>query len=96
MRDGLYTGVVERHFDEFDKRDFAVRTAASEGWPLSRCAAVGDSRSDISLCKQVGFAIAFNATPGVEAIAPVSIGGRDLRAIIPSLGDWLARQSGTR
>jgi phosphoserine phosphatase len=91
-RDGVYTGVVERHFDEFDKREFAVRTAASRGLMLSSCAAVGDSRSDIPLFNQVGFAIAFNATPAAQAAATASVSGRDLCAIIPSLDDWLNRR----
>lgn len=88
-RGDTYTGVVERHFDEFDKRDFALATAASLAVPLSLCAAVGDSRSDVPLFEQVGFSIAFNANPQVQARASACAGGSDLRVIIPLLDAWV-------
>jgi phosphoserine phosphatase len=83
--DGYYTGAVERHFDEYDKRDFAASVAAAAGVPLSACAAVGDSRSDLPLFAEIGLPIAFNATPAVEAAAVHAVRGPDLRAILPYL-----------
>jgi phosphoserine phosphatase len=88
--DGHYTGEVAEPFDELGKRDFAVSVAAELGVPLDRCAAVGDGRSDVPLFAEVGFAIAFNATPAVRAAAHASVDGPDLRAVLPLLGAWLA------
>jgi len=87
--DGYYTGAVERHFDEYDKRDFAAAVAAAAGVPLSACAAVGDSRSDLPLFAEVGLPIAVNATPAAEAAATHAVRGTDLRAILPYLRAWL-------
>ena len=87
--EGYYTGAVGCHFDEFDKRDFAASVAAAAGLPLSACAAVGDSRSDVPLFAAVGLPIAFNATAEVEAAATHAVRGTDLRAILPYLQDWL-------
>ena len=89
--DERYTGEVERHFDEYDKRDFAASVAAAAGVPLSACAAVGDSRSDLPLFAEVGLPIAVNATPAVEAAAAHAVRGTDLRAILPYLENWLDR-----
>ena len=86
---GYYTGDVELHFDEYDKRDFAAATAAAAGVPLSACAAVGDSRSDLPLFAEVGLPVAFNATPAVEAVAAHAVRGSDLRAVLPYLRSWL-------
>src|SRR2546423_7631573 len=80
---GYYTGDVGRHFDEYDKRDFAAATAAAAGVPLSACAAGGDSRSDLPLFAEVGLPIAFNATPAVEAVAPPAGHGSDPRPGLP-------------
>lgn len=88
---GRYTGEVARHFDEFDKREFALRTAQDLGLALSVCAAVGDSRSDLPLFAEVGFSVAFNASSAVQAVAAASVAGADLRAVIPPLTEWLLR-----
>lgn len=63
QQDDRYTGLVAGHFDEYDKRDFAQRVADGLGLTLDRCAAVGDSRSDLPLFAEVGFSVAFNANP---------------------------------
>lgn len=78
---GRYTGRVAEHFDEYGKRDFAL----AQGFAPERCAAVGDSRSDLPLFAAVGTSIAFNATPAARAIATHVVDGPDLRAIIPLL-----------
>lgn len=87
-RAGRYTGEVGSHFDEFDKRDFALRVAKDLGLRLSGCAAVGDSRSDLPLFAEVGCAIAFNASPTLKAAATVSVDSPDLRSVLPSLAAW--------
>lgn len=86
--DGRYSGAVAEQFDEFGKRDFAVRVAAELGLELKRCAAVGDGRSDIPLFAEVGLAIAFNATPAARSAAHTSVDGSDLRAVLPVLDAW--------
>lgn len=91
QRGGTYTGGVAEHVDEFDKRDFAVRTAADLGLPLTACAAVGDNRSDLPLFAAVGFPVAFNADSGARAVAATSVEGPDLRAVLPALAEWLGR-----
>lgn len=90
---GRYTGHVETHFDEFDKRDFAVGVAADLGLTLQSCVSVGDGRSDLPLFAEVGFSVAFNASTAVRAAATTSVAGPDLRAIIPLLTDWLRGRS---
>ncbi|MEU4692440.1 haloacid dehalogenase-like hydrolase [Actinoplanes sp. NPDC023714] len=82
---GRYTGEVAEHIDEFGKRDFAKRFATENGLAMTRCAAVGDSRSDLPLFAEVGLAIAFNAQPAARAAAHVSVVGDDLRAVVPAL-----------
>ncbi|GHG21396.1 hypothetical protein GCM10017567_45130 [Amycolatopsis bullii] len=67
--------------------------AGGRGWLLhrpgrfapERCAAVGDSRSDLPLFAAVGTSIALNATPAARAVATHVVDGRDLRAVIPVL-----------
>lgn len=87
--DGRYTGAVAEHFDEVGKRDFALSVAGDLGVPPSRCAAIGDSRSDLPLFAEVGLAVAFNATRAVRAAAHTSATGTDLRAVLPPLTAWL-------
>ena len=89
QRDGAYTGLVAHHFDEFDKRDFALQTAASLGLEASQCAAIGDSRSDLPLFAEVGLAVAFNASEAAQAQATASVSGPDLRAVLDPLEAWL-------
>ena len=85
-----YTGEVERHLDEFGKRDYALHIAHRLGLSPSRCAAVGDSRSDVPLFSQAGLSIGFNADAAASAEADVSVVGRDLRSILPYLEQWAA------
>jgi phosphoserine phosphatase len=87
--DGRYSGEVAEHFDEMGKREFAANMAAQLGVEPMRCAAIGDSRSDLPLFTEVGLAIAFNATPATRAAAHASADGTDLRAVLPVLTSWL-------
>lgn len=86
---GRYTGEVEAHFDEFAKRDFAVAVAGALNVPPDRCVAVGDSRSDLPLFATVGLSVAFNADEAARTAADVSVDGRDLRMIVPTLAAWV-------
>ncbi len=87
--EGRYSGEVAEHFDETGKRDFALAVATELGIDLARCAAVGDSRSDLPLFPAVGLAIAFNATPAARSAAHAEAAGDDLRAVVPLLSTWL-------
>jgi phosphoserine phosphatase len=83
LREGLPTGAVRRHFDEWDKLDF-VRTHCEENQiDLSQCIAVGDSRSDVPLFGAAGFSIALNATAEARAAATVAL---DTDSLIDVLG----------
>lgn len=90
VRDGLFTGVARDSCDEFGKRDFAWGVAGRHGLPLSRCAAIGDSRSDLPLFDEVGLAVAFNADRAARAHAGAQIDSGDLADVIPTLERWLA------
>ena len=41
--DGIFTGRVKRVFDEYDKRDYALRVCAERGIDPARCIAVGST-----------------------------------------------------
>ncbi|MFE0422755.1 HAD family hydrolase [Streptomyces sp. NPDC058953] len=83
--DGRFTGRVAHHFDEYDKRDFALARARELGLSPASCAAVGDSRSDLPLFASVSLSVAFNASAGARAAASVAVDGDDLREVIPAL-----------
>jgi phosphoserine phosphatase len=91
VADGRYTGEVAEHLDEHGKRDFARGVAETHGIPMSHCAAIGDSRSDLPLFAAVGLAVGFNAQPAARAAAHVTASGGDLRAVLPHLTDWQSR-----
>ncbi|WP_424709358.1 HAD family hydrolase [Kitasatospora acidiphila] len=83
--DGRYTGRVATHFDEYDKRDFALAQARALGLDPRRCGAVGDSRSDLPLFASVGLSVAFNASPGARSAASATVDGGDLCGVLPML-----------
>jgi phosphoserine phosphatase len=78
---GILSGVVSRHFDEFDKREFVIHFCEAHGIPASQVVAVGDSRSDIPLFKWAGFSVALNASAAAKAAATVSVETGDLQDI---------------
>ncbi|WP_159572101.1 HAD family phosphatase [Curtobacterium sp. 18060] len=86
---GTYDGAVAEHFDEFDKRDRALRYALARGVPIERCCAIGDSRSDIPLFEVVPAALALNATGAARAAASTAIDTADLSDVVPWLEGWL-------
>lgn len=83
--DSRFTGRVACHFDEYDKRDFALAQARELGLAPGSCGAVGDSRSDLPLFASVGLSVAFNASAGARAAATVTVDGGDLRGVLPAL-----------
>ncbi|MFE9677227.1 HAD family hydrolase [Streptomyces sp. NPDC006259] len=83
--DGRFTGRVTGHFDEYDKRDFALAQARELGLAPGSCGAVGDSRSDLPLFASVGLSVAFNASAGARAAATVTVDSGDLRGVLPAL-----------
>ncbi|WP_106401188.1 HAD family hydrolase [Actinocorallia populi] len=82
---GRFTGRVARHFDEYDKRDFALAQVRKMGLARRSCGAVGDSRSDLPLFASVGLSVAFNASAGAREAASVAVDGDDLRSVLPFL-----------
>ncbi|MFG2331630.1 HAD family hydrolase [Streptomyces sp. NPDC048604] len=83
--DGRFTGRVARHFDEYDKRDFALAQARELRLTPHACGAVGDSRSDLPLFASVGLSVAFNASAGAREAATVTVDDGDLRSVLPAL-----------
>jgi phosphoserine phosphatase len=84
---GILSGTVSRHFDEFDKREFVIEFCRAHGIPASQVVAVGDSRSDIPLFRWVGFSVALNASAAAKAAATVSIETGDLQDIFRLISD---------
>ncbi|MFG3166425.1 HAD family hydrolase [Streptomyces sp. NPDC048200] len=80
-----FTGRVASHFDEHDKRDFALAQARELGLTARSCGAVGDSRSDLPLFASVAVSVAFNASAGARAAATIAVDGGDLRGVVPAL-----------
>jgi phosphoserine phosphatase len=85
ITDSRFTGRVACHFDEYDKRDFALAQARELGLAPRSCGAIGDSRSDLPLFASVGLSVAFNASAGARAAATVTMDGGDLRGVLPIL-----------
>ncbi|HWL65434.1 MAG TPA: HAD family phosphatase [Actinomycetota bacterium] len=82
---GNLTGSIAQHIEAEEKAAFVREFCEEHGFDLSQAAAVGDSRSDLPLFKEVGLAIALNGSPEADAAADVSIRTNDLRAVIPLL-----------
>ncbi|WP_406277733.1 HAD family hydrolase [Embleya sp. NBC_00896] len=91
VESGRYTGTVSRDFDEFGKRDYAAHQARRLGLARHRCAAVGDSRSDLPLFTDVGLSVAFNGDAAARRAAHAVVDAPDLRAIVPTLAAWAER-----
>lgn len=82
LRDDVPTGVVKRHFDEWDKVAFVRSHCEANGVELSECIAVGDSRSDVPLFQAVGFSIALNATTQAREAATVALDTEELTDVL--------------
>jgi phosphoserine phosphatase len=70
---GLFTGRVGRHCEPEDKVTFVAERCLRLGVGLDQVVAVGDGRSDLPLFDAVGFSVAINASPAVQAAASTSV-----------------------
>lgn len=87
--DGLATGRVAQHFDEYDKAKYIEEAAREFGITTEEVFYVGDSRSDVPTFRRSGFSVALNATPAAAAAAGARVSSsslRDVISIIPGLG----------
>ncbi|MDH6215427.1 HAD family hydrolase [Streptomyces pseudovenezuelae] len=96
ITDRRFTGRVAHHFDEHDKRDFALGRAQELGLAPHSCGAVGDSRSDLPLFASVGLSVAFNASADARAAATATatVDDEDLRSVLPVLSRLLTSVAG--
>jgi phosphoserine phosphatase len=85
MHEGVLTGEIERLCDEYGKRDLVRSWCAEHHVPMSRVAAVGDSRSDLPLFAVAGFSLALNPTPDARAGADRAVDTEDLRDVLGHL-----------
>lgn len=88
VSNSVYDGTVAEHFDEFDKRDRALQFAKNLGVSVTRCCAIGDSRSDIPLFDAVPASLALNAGAAAREAATVAMDAHDLTEILPWLREW--------
>lgn len=95
------TGVIE-HFnllpsDEQGKVGFVRLIAKEHGIDLRDCAFVGDGKNDVNLAKSVGFSLAFNAQPELQAVVSRAInqaeGEEDFRAVTDAIRVHFPRRS---
>jgi phosphoserine phosphatase len=87
--EGLLSGSVELHFDEFAKRRFVENYCLNGGISLNNVFAVGDSTSDIPLFEVVGHSIALNATDLARKTSSCSLDTDNLLDVlgsVPGLG----------
>jgi phosphoserine phosphatase len=80
---GRFTGKVQHHIEAADKAAFVRSFCQPRGIDLKECVAIGDSRSDIPLFREVGLAIAFNGTDAAKRAAHVSVDADTLLAVLP-------------
>lgn len=82
LSNGVPTGAVKRHFDEWDKLAFVRSHCEAKGIEISECIAVGDSRSDVPLFQAAGFSVALNATAQAREAASVALDTEDLTEVL--------------
>jgi len=87
MRDGVVTGdVVLPIVDGAIKAACLETIAASEGFSLEQCIAVGDGANDLPMLRLAGLGIAFRAKPLVRSSANQSISAMGLDGILYLIG----------
>lgn len=85
--DGRLIGEGEEVVTLINKDIILKRLAKAERITTNQCTVIGDSKFDISLFKNAGLSIAFNAKDDlVKETADIVIDGKDLRKILP----WLS------
>lgn len=91
---GQFTGRVSHHFEPEDKVTFVTEQCQHLGISLDQVVAIGDGRSDLPLFRAIGFSVAINASPEVQAVASVSVNSQsllDALAAVPGLLDEAIR-----
>ncbi|MFH0897702.1 MAG: KEOPS complex subunit Pcc1 [Candidatus Bathyarchaeota archaeon] len=87
---GWLTGECEEIVNLHSKGTVLKRLAEEEGMSLKQCAAIGDSKFDISLFRMAGLSIAFNTRDKeAEKAADLVIDDKDLEKAIP----WLTSKN---
>ncbi|HTA76232.1 MAG TPA: HAD family phosphatase [bacterium] len=85
VKKGIITGKKMIIFEEREKASFLKSLAKKFKLPLSKTAAVGDSRSDREVFKIAGFRVAVNQDGFLKELAHVDVKGRDLRGVLKYL-----------
>jgi phosphoserine phosphatase len=85
--DGRLTGEVVAHFGEHDKPRYVRDYGRRHGIEFDQTVAVGDSRSDLPLFREVGRAIALNATEDARSAAHVAVDSDNLRDVLSHIED---------
>ena len=84
--DGRIRSWVPTPFDMQGKETVLRAIALREGFPLARCAFVGDSSNDIWIARRAGFTVAFNPkSKEFEEAADAVVRSANLRDILPHL-----------
>lgn len=89
VRNGRYTGVIARPFDELQKRDELLQRFRRHGIRAKASAAIGDGRSDLPVFEAVGYSVAFNAATQVELYASTSVRSSSIASTIQLLDIWM-------
>lgn len=79
---GKLTGEVSGPLVTGSKADVLKKIMEIENIPAEETAAVGDGANDISMLKEAGMGIAFNAKPVVKETADFVVDKRDLRELL--------------
>lgn len=80
--DGVLTGDVNGPLVGGSKADVLREIIEKEKITAEECAAVGDGANDISMLKESGFGIAFNAKPVLKEIADLVIEEKNLKVLL--------------
>ncbi|MEN6574428.1 phosphoserine phosphatase SerB, partial [Methanobacterium aggregans] len=80
--EGKLTGEVSGPLVKGSKSDVLKEILKTEQITAEESAAVGDGANDISMLKEAGMGIAFNAKPVLKEIADVVVEKRDLRELL--------------
>jgi phosphoserine phosphatase len=91
---GRFTGRVSRHCEPEDKIAFVAEQCERLGIGLDEVVAIGDGRSDLPMFRSVGFSVAVNAPPEVQAAASAAVDSQsllDVLSAVPGLLDLPTR-----
>ncbi|NYB51132.1 MAG: phosphoserine phosphatase SerB [Methanobacteriaceae archaeon] len=86
-KDGVLTGKVTGPLVNGSKADILKELMSLEKISSDECAAVGDGANDVSMLKEAGLGIAFNAKPVLKEMADVVVEKKDLRELLEIFDD---------